>query len=72
MVVLQVRRGVLVGEFPIDTEPQDAARCLEGLQHRLYETCDAILPSGEPAVPLHMFVGHEVVGFVAKAKVKVQ
>ena len=64
MVVLQVQRGVLVGEFPIDTEPKDAALCLEGLQHRLYETCDAILPSEEPPVPLHMFVGHEIIGFV--------
>ena len=63
MVVLQVQRGVLVGEFPIDTEPKYAARCLEELQHRLYESCDAILPSEEPPVPLHLFVGHEVVGF---------
>ena len=63
MVVLRVQRGVLVGEFPIDTDPKIATSCLEDVQHRLYESCDAILPAEEPPVPLHVFVGQEVVGF---------
>ena len=57
MVVLRVQRGVLVGEFPIDTDPKIATSCLEDVQHRLYESCDAILPAEEPPVPLHVFVG---------------
>ena len=63
MVVLEVQKGVLVGQFPINTEPSDALEYLSNLQQSLYESCDAILPSEAPPVPLHQYVSQEVIAF---------
>ena len=65
LVVKSIQRGVLVCEFPMSTTPNEIQSYMENLQRSLHLSCSSILPAEEPPVPLHMYVDHETVAFVA-------
>jgi hypothetical protein len=65
LVVKSIQRGVLVCEFPMNTTPKDMDRYMQNLQRTLHLSCSSILPAEEPPVPLHLYVDHETVAFVA-------
>ena len=65
LVVKTVQRGVLICEFPINTTPKIYNAYMANVQRHLYISCNSILPSGEPPVPLHLFVDHQTVALCA-------
>lgn len=66
LVVHRVQCGVLVCEFPMsNSTPTNYIDYMITIQRELFMTCNNLLPAEEPPVPLHLFVDHETVAFVA-------